>query len=237
MATAKRHLLETLLVNSVETLRIGVHQMPEARVHTKDWLIDLSLQVDTQVPGEQLQDGDVGFMRSLLRPVHNLVQAAPYAAHQLRRHAILTQIPSECSLLLIPIAVQAPESCHSLRDAGNERGESHHGEQQHKDGEEPLALISRKDLHRRRRELREAPVQGHAVSMLQALIFNVMSLHPRVVIGFQRPSAHPVPDTGNHVIENQDEDNQADDANHDHPELGLNPFHGLIQHSLQLHES
>mmetsp|Transcript_6909 Transcript_6909/g.19188 ORF Transcript_6909/g.19188 Transcript_6909/m.19188 type:complete len:237 (+) Transcript_6909:197-907(+) len=76
------------------------------------------------------------------------------------------ELPHLC-LLLQALLVDPPEMRHRIGDGAHEGGEAYQGAHDHANGEGSLIGVFRHDLHRSRRELRKAPVQGRYVDVLE----------------------------------------------------------------------
>mmetsp|Transcript_96276 Transcript_96276/g.300405 ORF Transcript_96276/g.300405 Transcript_96276/m.300405 type:complete len:345 (-) Transcript_96276:849-1883(-) len=139
---------------------------PQHRPH------DRGLQLHGQGLREPLQQLHLLRLDPVLLLAHRVHEVLVDADRKLAGHAVVAEVPLELGELLrhVHLAAQFPEAGHGAGDAAHKGGEDHQREEQREDGEG--ALDERPGVHLRAggRELRQGPVHGGHVLVLDVRI-------------------------------------------------------------------
>mmetsp|Transcript_75481 Transcript_75481/g.230864 ORF Transcript_75481/g.230864 Transcript_75481/m.230864 type:complete len:275 (+) Transcript_75481:366-1190(+) len=177
-----------------------------------------ALQLALQLFGQHRQDGHAGMIRGTRLLLPGVLQVTVDAQRQQKRHLILPQIPAQLPELLGGLFLHGPELRERSRDASDNVRESHEGEHHDAHGVQALAEVLRLDVHRRRGELRQGPVERRGVRVLPRRIIEIVHLNPSVDLGLVGHGDKP-PTARDEMIDDQKQNNHLDDVCDDAGEL------------------
>mmetsp|Transcript_91094 Transcript_91094/g.257921 ORF Transcript_91094/g.257921 Transcript_91094/m.257921 type:complete len:381 (+) Transcript_91094:552-1694(+) len=200
-----------------------VHQAPlaelvevvEDRVGHEHRAVDLPVQLHPQAVGQHLEDGQVVLVQAL--PGVEVVRAEERhdVRAQAHRDPVLHHVALDVPGLPEPLLPLLLEVRHRGRHAAHERREHAHGRHDHENGEDPLVGVRGVDLHGRRHELRERPVQRREVG-----VAGVPPVEPRYP-GHRLQAPHREPAAGDVVADERDDGERPPDAQGGRQHLGL----------------
>mmetsp|Transcript_60200 Transcript_60200/g.155014 ORF Transcript_60200/g.155014 Transcript_60200/m.155014 type:complete len:357 (+) Transcript_60200:266-1336(+) len=196
-------------------------------------------QLDLQRLREHPQQLHVGLLHALVLRLQLVLRVADDAEGERRRHLARAQEAPEQAHVLVEHRAHLPKLGHGGRDAGDERGEDQHRQDQDGNGKATLVLVRGEDLHGGWRELRERPVQRREV-----LVRNIVDLVEMVDVDpaaegslLLGGDADQVPGAGDDVVDAQQNQNELPDVEEDVDEHGVNAVHEGLHDALQLDEA
>mmetsp|Transcript_34378 Transcript_34378/g.106736 ORF Transcript_34378/g.106736 Transcript_34378/m.106736 type:complete len:219 (-) Transcript_34378:910-1566(-) len=145
---------------------------------------------------------------------------------------VLKDVLAQELALLGLFHANVPQARHHGGDAADERGEGNHGGDKHADREDTLIDVPRHNLHGRRSELRQAPVQRRGVAVARVAALDLELRYPPVRGLAQE--RHGVPAAGDEVVDDDDKQeglhdgDRSDEAlRHEAPKNLLDELWGL----------
>mmetsp|Transcript_77269 Transcript_77269/g.240075 ORF Transcript_77269/g.240075 Transcript_77269/m.240075 type:complete len:241 (-) Transcript_77269:37-759(-) len=168
--------------------RLSLHaQAAEERVRPHDGQHHLVAQLVLQRLGQLAEDPDVLGPHEVLVLHGGVLQELDDAQAQLLPDSALPQVAPQQPELLHLVALEAVQVRHGGGDAADDGGEGDQREEEHEDGEDALADVLGAHVHGRRRELRQAPVEGGRVPVGHRLVLHAAGAGPTPGLGLQRP--------------------------------------------------
>mmetsp|Transcript_41426 Transcript_41426/g.107207 ORF Transcript_41426/g.107207 Transcript_41426/m.107207 type:complete len:344 (+) Transcript_41426:1219-2250(+) len=129
----------------------------------------------------------------------------------------LLEVAAQEGDVLIKDGAQLTQLRHGTRDAGQEGGEDHQGEEEDCNSVRALRRVARNNLHRCRRELRQGPVHGCKVQVQFVRIdaWKEGLLNPGLLVDVAQVDAEGVESACDNVVEPHDEQGQLQHVDQD----------------------
>mmetsp|Transcript_22526 Transcript_22526/g.67567 ORF Transcript_22526/g.67567 Transcript_22526/m.67567 type:complete len:391 (+) Transcript_22526:853-2025(+) len=151
----------------------------------------------------------------------------------------LLQVTPQHPKLLDAVALHVAQGRHRACDAPDNCAERDQGEEENDDGEDALRHVHCEHVHRRGGELGQTPVQGRGVLPRVALVMNrrlasVFDPTPVLDVACEVPDQEP--HASDHMVEDQDEAQQADQIQDDEGVLTVDHIVHAVHDALQLEQ-
>mmetsp|Transcript_80140 Transcript_80140/g.248719 ORF Transcript_80140/g.248719 Transcript_80140/m.248719 type:complete len:444 (-) Transcript_80140:145-1476(-) len=196
-------------------------QVTKVRMRVEDRSRHLVGQLVPQRPREVREDPQAVLLHKVLVARRLVLQELHDPAGESLGDAALAEVAPEEPELLHFVAPHVLQVGHGGGDAPHDRGESDQGEEEHRDGEGALAGVAGAHVHRGRGELRQAPVEGCEVFVVEFPVNGLAGLQPVRLAATYSPGAYEEPDASDDVVQEQERQQQLHQVDECERVLGL----------------